>query len=204
MKTEKIYVSFHIGRGGHYHNPGHLSFVGEENFQDLIHRCMDKCGIEDKKWNDDPTEEETILPDDEWKLFDNGGKVILEGRDEIEAMTGRLEWDGIYDTDYVTTTDSLSEKEEEVLWKAYTESAYMSDELKDEICSLMWMKRVHDIKVYPSSLEVTTQDGVETIDIDQQKGMFDEDEWRSDLEDRRFCPFSVELLMEELDRLEMF
>ena len=53
------------------------------------------------------------LPDDDWKLIDTGSNVILKGRDEIEAMTGRLEWDTIYDTDYVTTTDDLSEKEAE-------------------------------------------------------------------------------------------
>lgn len=35
MKT-KNYISFHIGRGGSFNNQGHLSFSGEEDFQDLI------------------------------------------------------------------------------------------------------------------------------------------------------------------------
>lgn len=28
--AETTIVAFHIGRGGHFHNPGHLSYIGEE------------------------------------------------------------------------------------------------------------------------------------------------------------------------------
>lgn len=128
---KKIYVSFHIGRGGRWHNPGYLSFYGEENFQDLIKRCAEQCVI----YNED--EEGNTLPDDEWKIFDFGSNIILQGRKEIEALTGVLEWDTIYDTDYVTTTDELSEKEIDAIYKAYLEGVtFMSEELEDFICSL--------------------------------------------------------------------
>ena len=189
----KIYVSFHIGRGGHFHNPGHLSFHGEEDFQDLIRRCSDVCMIIDTDENDKP------LADEDWKLVDTGSNVILEGREEIEAMTGRLEWDTIYDTDYVTTTDDLSEAEEDAIWEAYKNEEYMSDELKDAICTLKEMKRVHTIKGYQTNLECFTQDGCETIDFDQQQGEFTREEWKSDLIDKGFCPLSVEKILDYLD-----
>ena len=28
-------VAFHIGRGGHFHNPGHLSFIGKKLISDF-------------------------------------------------------------------------------------------------------------------------------------------------------------------------
>lgn len=188
-----IYVSFHIGRGGNFNNAGHLSFHGEEDFQDLIRRCSDVCMIisEDEKGN--------TLPDADWRLVDTGSNVILEGREEIEAMTGRLEWDGIYDTDYVTTTDDLSEDEEELIWKAYCDEKYMSDELKDAICTLKGKKRVHELKRYPANIDAVTQDGSVRIDIDQMAGEYSRDEWREDLAEKDFDPLSIEKILEKLE-----
>ena len=199
MKTtsniEKIYVSFHIGRGGHFHNPGFLTFVGEEDFQDLINRCSDVCMI-----TNDEDEEGHALPDEGWELVDNGGNVILQGRDKIEAKTGCLEWDGIYNTDYVTTTDNLSEKETEAIWKAYTNEEYMSDELKDTICTLKGCARVHSIKKYPCNMDVFAQDGCHTFtDINEQAGEFTREWWKEDLEEQGFCPLSIEKILDELE-----
>ena len=189
----KIYVSFHIGRGGHFNNPGHLTFHGEEDFQDLINRCSDVSMI----INED--EEGNTLPDADWQLIDTGSNVILQGRDEIEAMTGRLEWDTIYDTDYVDTTDNLNDNELDAIWKAYKDEEYMSDELKDFICTEQGFKRAHSIKRYPTNIEVVTQDGTETIDVDQQAGEFTREEWKADLIDREFCPLSVEKILDEME-----
>lgn len=123
-EPEPIYVSFHIGRGGRFHNPGHLTFRGEEDFQYLIAECSDSCIIisEDVDGN--------TLPDEDWTLEDHGGNVILQGRSEIDARTGRLEWDGEYDTDYTTTADELSDEEIEAI---KVSGAYISDELSDLI-----------------------------------------------------------------------
>jgi hypothetical protein len=191
--NEKIYVSFHIGRGGHFNNPGHLTFHGEEDFQQLISRCSDVSMIINEDENGKP------LPDEDWQLVDTGSNVILQGRDEIEAMTGRLEWDTIYDTDYVTTVDDLSESETELIWKAYCDEEYMSEELKDAICTLKDKKRVNSIKQYPSNLVCGIQQGTETIDVDQQYGLYTRDEWKEDLEDRGFCPLSVEKILDHMD-----
>lgn len=200
MKTtsnniEKIYVSFHIGRGGHFHNPGYLTFQGEEDFQDLIRRCSDQGMI-----TNDEDEEGNALPDEGWELVDNGGNVILQGRDKIEAKTGCLEWDGIYDTDYVTTTDDLSEKEIDAIWKAYCKEEHMSDELKDAICTLKGCARVHSIKRYPSNMDVFTQEGCHSLTgLNEQVGESTREEWKEDLEEQGFCPLSVDKILDELE-----
>lgn len=191
--ADNIYVSFHVGRGGHFHNPGHLSFHGEEDFQQLIGRCSDQCMIIDTDENDQP------LPDEEWKLVDTGSNVILEGREEIEALTGKLEWDTIYDTDYVTTTDNLSESEIECIWEAYLVEEYMSDELKDAICTLKGKKRANEIKRYPTNLIVGDQQACTQIDIDGAAGEYSRDEWREDLSERGFDKLSIEKILEKME-----
>ena len=205
MKTNNengvMYVSFHIGRGGHFGNQGYLSFTGEEDFQDLIRRCSDVCLIVDTAIDENDVEYE--LPEDKWHLDDLGSNVILEGRDKIEALTGILDWDGDYNTDYVTTTDNLSEKELDVLYKAYLDEECMSEDLKDEICNHMGLKRVRNIEVYQTSLELDTNCGSDVIDFDGQQGEFTEDEWREDLEERDFDPLSIGKIINVLEELEV-
>lgn len=196
-----MYVSFHIGRGGHFGNQGYLSFTGEEDFQDLIRRCSDVCLIVDTAIDENDVEYE--LPEDKWHLDDLGSNVILEGRDKIEALTGILDWDGNYNTDYVTTTDNLSEKELDVLYKAYLDEEWMSEDLKDEICNQMGLKRVRNIEVYQTSLELDTNCGSDVIDFDGQQGEFTEDEWREDLEERDFDPLSIGKIINVLEELEV-
>ena len=194
INENPIYVSFHIGRGGRFHNAGHLSFTEEEDFQDLLSRRSDVCTIIDTDEEDNP------LADADWHVIDGGGNTILEGREAIEAMTGTLDFDGIYDTDYVTTTDNLSEAEKDAIWNAYLNEEYMSDELKDAICTLKGYSRVHDIKRYPANLEAFTQDGCVYIDIDQMAGEYSRDEWREDLEDnKRFDKLSIEKILDKME-----
>ena len=196
-----MYVSFHIGRGGHFGNQGYLSFTGEEDFQDLIRRCSDVCLIVDTAIDENDVEYE--LPEDKWHLDDLGSNVILEGRDKIEALTGILDWDGDYNTDYVTTTDNLSEKELDVLYKAYLDEEWMSEDLKDEICNQMGLKRVRNIEVYQTSLELDTNCGSDVVDFDGQQVEFTEDEWREDLEERDFDPLSIGKIINVLEELEV-
>lgn len=132
-------------------------------------------------------------------MVDTGSNVILQGRDEIEAEKGRLEWDTIYDTDYVETTDNLSDNELECLWNAYLNEEYMSDELKDEICTLKGMKRVHEVKRYPANLTVFDQDASTHIDIDGMVGEYSRDEWREDLAERGFDKLSIEKILDKME-----
>lgn len=130
----KQYVRFHIGRAG---RAGQLSFVNEDNFQELLRQCELYAQTEEY---DPETDEYTPLPEEQWRYEDANGNILVEGRDAMEADTGRLVWDGEYDTDYVTTTDDLSAKELECLLAAYHNYAYMSDDLKDTICTLKGKK----------------------------------------------------------------
>lgn len=184
-----IYISFHIGRGGQFNNAGHLRFMYEEDFQSLISRCSDICTITQSR------------NDAEWKLIDDSNcKVILQGRDAIEANVGKLEWDGEYDTDYVTTFDQLNDKELETLWAAYQREEYMSSQLKDELCSVFNKKRVNNIKCgFPTTIEIYHQDGCCTIDFDGQIGEFTREQWQEDLEERGYCPLSVEAILDTME-----
>lgn len=202
---KKLFVRFHVGRGGRFHNQGHLSFVNEDNFQDLIRACGDKL-LDKTSEYDEETGTEKEIPEDEWNYHDCGGKILVEGREAMESDTGTLDWDGLYDTDIVTTTDDLSDAELECLWEEYCKDAWMSDELKDAICTLKDKKRVHNIKSYQTSLECFCQSDVEdgcsscvSVNFDQQQGEFTRDEWKERLEDMDFCPLSVEKILDELE-----
>lgn len=189
-----IFVSFHIGRGGSFNNPGHLSFQREENFQQLIRRHSDICMLINTDENNNP------LPDEKWQLVDTGSNIIIEGRDNIEAETGRLEWDGDYDTDYITSTDRLSEAEEDAIWNAYNAKGRMSEELKDVICSMKGYRRVHNIKRYPTNLEAFTQDGFVRIDIDMMAGEYSRDDWHEKLEsNNNFDKLSIEKILDTME-----
>lgn len=204
---KKLFVRFHVGRGGRFYNQGHLSFINEDNFQDLISACKDDANLfEVNSVYDEETDTEKDLPEEEWYLYDAGNKILVQGKEAMEAETGCLDWDGEYDTDYVKTTDELNDKEIECLWEEYCKDAWMSDELKDAICTLKDKKRVHNIKRYQTNLECFCQSGVEdgcstcvSVDFDQQQGEFTRDEWKSRLEAMDFCPFSVEMILDELD-----
>lgn len=200
-----MYVRFHIGRGGRFYNQGHLSFVNEDNFQDLISACGDKL-FDNREAYDENTDTTTPLDDKDWNLSDENGRVLVQGREAMEAMTGRLEWDGDYDTDYVVTVDDLSDNEIECLWEEYRKEAWMSDELKDAVCELKDKKRVHNIRRYPCNLAVTYQDDFSAggecctdIDFDQMQGELTRDEWKSRLEGMDFCPLSVEFILDTLE-----
>ena len=204
---KQLFVRFHIGRGGRFNNQGHLSFINEDNFQDLISDFKGGANLfEVNSVYDEETDTEKDLPEEEWYLYDAGNKILVQGKEAMEADTGCLDWDGEYDTDYVTTTDELNDKEIECLWDAYCKDAWMSDELKDAICTLKDKKRVHNIKRYQTNLECFCQSDVEdgcstcvSVDFDQQQGEFTRDEWKSRLEEMDFCPFSVEMILDELD-----
>ena len=133
MKT--IYLSFKVGQGGHFHNPGHITFLGEIDFQELINRCGNDLMLIDTTW-DEETYEEVPLPENEWTMVDTGSNIILEGKSEIEAKTGVLDFDGDYDKAYTVTLDEVWKDEEwEALRKAFKDdwSESMSAELRAAI-----------------------------------------------------------------------
>lgn len=128
-EEEPIYVAFHIGRGGMFHNPGNKTFLGELDYEDLIRENVNdgKLFIEDTSY-DPETDAETDLPREEWYATDGAGNIIIE-KGDLDRKTGCINFDGAYDTDYAKTIEDLDEKEWEAIINAYNGMEYMSDEL---------------------------------------------------------------------------
>lgn len=130
FNSESIYVSFHIGRGGHFHNQGHVSFIGEMDFDDLVRANINdgKLFVNDSVYNPE-TDEETELPRDKWTYTDGAGNTILE-EGEADQKTGCIDFDGQYDTDYTRRLSDCGDKEWNAIIKAFEDGEYMGDELK--------------------------------------------------------------------------
>ena len=134
--TSATIVAFHIGKGGRFHNPGFLSFIGTErigkftndlfcNFTNL-HSFKARLGydssldgqpcIQDLAANKDFDTLETLYGITEDMLgveqyFDgNGNTVGLTCDEEFEGV-GRIDVDGGYDTTYTCYLSDCSENE---------------------------------------------------------------------------------------------
>ena len=107
------HLHFHIGRGGRFYNGGHLTFKGEADFAEIQRGRADDLLWIDEDENGNP------LPKEQQQLRALcSGKLLAQG-DEIYAETGRLDFDGEFDTDYVTTPDDLNEDEAQALFDYY-------------------------------------------------------------------------------------
>lgn len=185
---------------------GHYDFVAEQDFRALVRDEIEKGHLWAVKHDYDPlTQASTALPDSEWMMLDEIGNVILQGRDEIECETGELYYNHT-DRYFVKSVEDLDEADIECLWSAYLQDEHMSDDLKDAICTLQGVKRVHNIRRFQSNLECECQSDVEdgcpvvvTVDTDQMEGLLTRDEWADRLRDMCFCPLSVEMILDELD-----
>lgn len=120
-------VYFHTGRGGHFHNAGHVSFCGDKNILDVIqmndsgkrHSFLSKENESEiysllKKRDLENLLElfETSRDSNDFSRFEkltglelgedvytdcNGNQIITVA--EVETGVGTLDWDGEYDTD---------------------------------------------------------------------------------------------------------
>ena len=182
---KSIIVCFHVGRGGYHKNPGYKSF------NPYAHSIQDFFDYGFLYYED---EDGNTLPDEEWTLTDQGGNIILEGRQEIESPVGILEWDTIYDTDIVRYIEDCTDDEIEILYNELINYKYMDDDVADYVCRKKGMKRVVDrignISLSQSTMKVTHQDGIDTYERDTFKGM-DEYDVRKFLKEERFTPDSI-------------
>lgn len=92
MEKKERVVVFHIGRGGRHYNGGHMTFCRDLN------SLQDAINVDDDLFIVKTDEENNPLPDEEWAVYDGGGYIVLQGKDEIESPVGELDIDGIYDT----------------------------------------------------------------------------------------------------------
>jgi hypothetical protein len=100
MKTQRTIVAFHTGRGGRFNNAGHVTFIGEKNFQDLIQMNDDHLFLQDRKNGKFCKKHYTDL----------NGTVIVDAED-FNSLVGTLNFDNDYDTDSACYLDECSEEE---------------------------------------------------------------------------------------------
>ena len=196
-EAQNMKVRFHIGRGGQFNNAGHKTYVGTVN--DLSD-CFGDSIVFSEDENGKP------LPDSEWRLVDGGGNVILTGRDEIESETGILDWDGEYDTDIVRNLSECDDDEYQLILDAAERGAYVEKDVLAYACSALDKLMATSIKVYPSNMEVFTQDGCIALQRDDFSVYTEdeEDEVRELLADKGFISESIDEIIVRMEVNEWF
>ena len=196
--AQDLKVRFHIGRGGHFNNAGHKTYVGTVNelsdcFGDSIVISEDENG--------------KTLPDSEWKLVDSGSNVILSGRDEIESETGILDWDGEYDTDIVCYLTDCDERECQLIFDAAEKGEYIEYHILAYVCSALDKLIARSINVTPTTMEVHTQEEEYTILQRDDYSSYSEDEVdevRDLLEEEGFISKSIDKIINKMEANEWF
>lgn len=196
-EAQNVKVRFHVGRGGRFHNAGHKTYVGKV---DVLADCFGDSIIISEDENGNP------LPDSEWQLIDSGDNVILSGRDEIEAETGVLDWDGGYDTDIVRYLSECDDDEYQMILDAAERGEYVDKDVLAYACSALDKLLVTSIKVYPSNMEIFTQEGCISLMRDNYSVYTedDEDDVRELLEDNGFISKSIDDIIDKMEMYEWF
>ena len=88
-KQPELILAFHIGRGGRFHNSGHLSFLDE---------CTINRFVDDLFINSDGTQ-----------YTDGNGREV--GLSVLNDGTGKIDIDGDYDTTYAVHIQDLTKSE---------------------------------------------------------------------------------------------
>ena len=191
-EAQNMKLRFHIGRGGHFSNAGHKTYVGTVNelsdcFGDSIVISEDENG--------------KTLPDSEWQLVDSGSNVILSGRDEIESETGILDWDGEYDTDIVRKLSECDDEEYQLILDTAERGGHVEEPVLAYACHELGKLLATNIKVYPSNMEVFTQDGCVHLERDNFSVYTkdEEDEVRELLADKGFISESIDEIIGRME-----
>lgn len=196
-EAQNINVRFHIGRGGRFNNAGHKTYEGTVN--DLSDCFGDYIVISEDE-NGKP------LPDSEWRLVDGGGNVILSGRDEIESDTGILDWDGEYNTDIVRHLSECDDDEYQLILDTAERGAYVEKDVLAYVCSALGKLMATNIKVYPSNMEVFTQEDCVHLERDNFSVYTDneEDDVRELLENKGFISESIDRIIDKMEMYQWF
>jgi hypothetical protein len=139
--TSSIILAFHIGRGGHYHNEGFLSYIGTtegigEYTRDLFLH-YDQCqevydaingrenleALYNQAMDDDNTDAYNRLKilglDLGVKAWHNGsGDGVGLTEEEAELGIGTIDKDGGYDTTYTKKIEDLNDKEIKLIYES--------------------------------------------------------------------------------------
>ena len=195
--AQDLKVRFHIGRGGHFNNAGHKTYVWTVN-------DLSDCFGDSFLLSDD--ENGKTLPDSEWQLVDGGGNVILTGRDEIESETGILDWYGEYDTDIVRKLSECDDDEYQLIFDTAERGGHVEEPVLAYACHELGKLMATNIKVYPSNMEVFTQEGCVHLERDNFSVYTkdDEDDVRELLADKGFISESIDEIIVKMEMSEWF
>ena len=196
-EAQNMKVRFHIGRGGHFNNAGHKTYVGTVN--DLSDCFGDSIVISED-------ENGKALPDSEWRLVDGGGNVILSGRDDIESDTGILDWDGEYDTDIVRYLSECDDDEYQLILDTAERGGHVEEPVLAYACHELGKLLATNIKVYPSNMEVFTQEDCVHLERDNFSVYTEdeEDDVRELLADKGFISESIDEIIVKMEMYDWF
>lgn len=196
-EAQNLKVRFHIGRGGQFYNAGYKTYEG------TVYGLPD-CFGDAFVFSED--ENDKTLPDSEWQLVDGGGNVILSGRNEIESETGILNWDGEYDTDIVRNLSECDDDEYQMILDVAERGGYVEKAVLAYVCSTLDKLMATKIKVYPSNMEVFTQEGCVNLMRDDFSVYTkdEEDEVRELLADKGFISESIDEIIVRMEINEWF
>jgi hypothetical protein len=130
MKTKeqianKIIVAFHVGRGGRFYNPGHKTFIGERNFQDLLEMHSEYIYFRNR---------DSYGRFQKTEIVDGSGSVVSE--DNPKGLIGQLNFDGDYDTVYCRYIEDCTDEELRIIAKS---NRHKSQELVDALEELGYL-----------------------------------------------------------------
>lgn len=146
---DNVFVCFHIGRGGRYGNPGHKEYLPYvRDFQDLINRESEHLY--------DVTEDEdgNPLPDNEWCIMDDCDRTLVEGREAMEAKTGKLDYDGRSDTYIVKNINDCDEDELQLIIDTDEQGEYVDSDVLAYALNELGQKNVTSVEADSSSMDI--------------------------------------------------
>lgn len=108
--SENTILCFHIGRGGRFHNPGHLTFEGTKK----ITETSDFSNLYPPKFKNGKDDLKTLKA--EW--LDEIGNSVELTNEMIKSGVGRINIDNEYDTTYTTYLSDLNEIQIEAIIEA--------------------------------------------------------------------------------------
>lgn len=117
-------VCFHTGRGGRFHNQGHVTFVGEMDINKVMDYESNKLFYRNRN-----KKGQFCAP---FYTDCNGNEMITEK--QAKTGVGQLDWDGPYDTDICCYLDECTETELEMIKES---TVYKSRSLEAEVEKLL-------------------------------------------------------------------
>lgn len=199
---DNVFVCFHIGRGGRYGNPGHKEYLPYvRDFQDLLSRESENLY--------DVTEDENgnVLPDDQWRIENWASETVVEGREAMEAKTGKLDYDGRSDTYIVKNINDCDEDELQLIVDDFEQVTPPMDPTEAQRYAMqeLGLKSISRIEATAEEMDIYYEEGYHTAVDHLSKDEFlaengeDEDYIRSILRnDMGYLEWSAEDILCEM------